>query len=103
MSRTHLFVAAFCAVTIATPALAGEVNGSTKNPKDDFNHGVSICSFSGLNDYPDGSQSGPPGRTQSFGHDVANFGADPKEFNPGNEFACRASTNPIRAPGNPNP
>ena len=103
MSRTHLFVAAFCAVTIATPALAGEVNGSTKNPKDDFNHGVSICSFSGLNDYPDGSQSGPPGRTQSFGQDVANFGADPKEFNPGNEFACRASTNPIRAPGNPNP
>ncbi len=103
MNKTHVFVTAFCAIAIAAPAAAGEVNGSTKNPKDDFNNGMSICSFSGLNDFPDGSQSGPPGRTQNFGQDVANFGADPKEFNPGNEFACNASANPIRDRGNPNP
>ena len=64
---------------------------------------MSICSFSGLNESPTDSKSGPPGRTQNFGQDVANFGADPKEFNPGNEFACNASANPIRDRGNPNP
>lgn len=85
MSRTHLLVAAFCAVTIATPALAGEVNGSTKNPKEDFSNGSSICKFSGLNDDPLGEDptQGPPGRTQSFGQDVAKWDADPRDFNPG--------------------
>jgi hypothetical protein len=102
MSRQILFVTAFCAITISAPALAGEVNGSTKNPKDDYSNGVSICKFSGLNDFPDGSQSGPPGRTQNFGQDVAHFGADPREFNPGDEGACNAHLSPIRDPGNPN-
>ena len=102
MNRKLLFVAAVGCATISVPALAGEGNGSTSNPKDDFSNGVSICKFSGLNDYPDGSQSGPPGRTQSFGQDVANFGADPREFNPGDEGACNAHLSPIREPGNPN-
>jgi hypothetical protein len=102
MNRSYLFVTAICAAAIATPALAGEVNGSTKNPKSGFSNGVSICKFSGLNDFPDGSQSGPPGRTQTFGQDVANFGADPREFNPGDEGACNAHLSPFRDPGNPN-
>ena len=34
-------------------------------------NGNSWCSYSGQNDYPDGSQSGPPGRTQSYGQDVS--------------------------------
>ena len=87
---------------IAAPALAGEVNGSKTNPKNDYSNGVSICKFSGLNDYPDGSQSGPPGRTQNYGQDVANFGADPTEFNPGDEGACNAHLSPYREPGDPN-
>ena len=101
MSRTHLFVAAFCAVTIATPALAGEVNGSTKNPKDDYAQGRSICEFSGLNDYPDGSQSGPPGRTQSYGQDVAAGRYDPvtnKIEHPG--FLCNPNNLSLKDVGN---
>ena len=95
MSRTHLFVAAFCAATISATAIAGELNGSTKNPRDDFSRGLSFCKFSGLNDDPLGEDeaNGPPGRTQSFGQDVANWGADPREFNPG--FACNPNSNPL--------
>ena len=33
-------------------------------------NGNSWCSYSGQNDYPDGSQSGPAGRTQNYGQDV---------------------------------
>jgi hypothetical protein len=78
------------ALLTAAPAFAGEVNGSTKNPKEDFNHGKSLCAFSGLNDVPEGDpEEGPPGRTQSFGQDVANFGANPKAFNPGD--ICRGN------------
>ena len=33
-------------------------------------NGNSWCCYSGQNDYPDGSQSGPAGRTQSYGQDV---------------------------------
>jgi hypothetical protein len=96
-----LAIVASSAIFFAAPAIAGEVNGSTSNPKDDFSNGVSICKFSGLNDFPDGSQSGPPGRTQNFGQDVSNFGADPTEFNPGDAGACNAHLSPIRDPGNP--
>lgn len=101
--RTHRLLIAFGIVTIAAPALAGEVNGSTRNHKEDYSNGVSICIFSGLNDDPSGTQGeGPGGRTQSFGQDVANFGADPREFNPGDEGACNAHLSPWRLPGNPN-
>lgn len=101
MNRSHLFVTAFCAITIATPALAGEVNGSTSNPKDDFSQGASICKFSGLNDYPDGSQSGPPGRTQSYGQDVRAGRLDPatnKDEHPG--FLCNPNNLPMKPIGN---
>ena len=103
MRRTHLFVAVLGAVVIAAPALAGEVNGSTRNHKEDYSNGVSICIFSGLNDDPTGTQGeGPGGRTQSFGQNVANFGADPRSFNPGDEGGCNAHLSPWREPGNPN-
>lgn len=85
---------------VSTSANAGEVNGSASNPKFQYSNGMSICKFSGLNDYPDGSQSGPAGRTQSFGQDVANYDADPREFNPSD--ACNGNTNPYRDRGNPN-
>jgi hypothetical protein len=88
--KKALMLSVCAALLTAAPAFAGEVNGSTKNPKEDFNNGKSLCAFSGLNDVPEGSEEeGPPGRTQSFGQDVANFGANPKEFNPGD--ICRGN------------
>jgi hypothetical protein len=99
--RAVLFAAA---LMLAAPALAGEVNGSTTNPKDDFSNGVSICKFSGLNDDPtapiDGP-NGPGGRVQNFGHTQQIFDLDPQQFNPGAPGGCNANTDPFRDPGNP--
>jgi hypothetical protein len=94
MGRTHLFVAAFCAFTVSTAAIAGEVNGSTKNPREDYSRGVSWCKFSGLNDDPDSTNPmNPPGHTQNFGQLVANYGFDPQEVNPGTE--CNPTRHPL--------
>lgn len=76
----------------ASAVFAGEVTGNGK--KLDMSHANSICAFSGLNDYPDGSQSGPAGRVQSYGQDVRLYGLDPREFTPGD--ACRGGSNPYR-------
>lgn len=38
-------------------------------------NGNSWCSYSGQNDYPDGSQSGPGGESQNYGH--GHGGTDP--------------------------
>ncbi|MDH4141539.1 MAG: hypothetical protein OEV61_02920 [Chloroflexota bacterium] len=78
-------------LTVGT-ALAGEVTGNGKHK--DMSHANSICAFSGLNDYPDGSQSGPAGKVQSYGQDVRLYGVDPRQFNPGD--ACRGGSNPYR-------
>src|SRR5438270_7386443 len=62
---------AISAASCSAAAVAGEVNGSTSNPKEDFSKGMSFCKFSGLNDDPtapiDGP-NGPGGRVQNFGH-----------------------------------
>jgi hypothetical protein len=80
MSRSYLFVTAICAVAIAAPALAGEVNGSTKNPKSKFSQGASLCKFSGLNDNPDSTNpANPGGRTQSYGTSVTLGLFDPSD------------------------
>jgi hypothetical protein len=87
-----IFAAAVVAGLGASTASAGEVTGNCNNApnakakdncKDDFSQGASICKFSGQNDYPDGSQSGPPGRTQTYGQDVRAGSADPRTENPG--------------------
>jgi len=75
-------------------ALAGEVTGppgSVKNPgtPKDMSHANSICAFSGLNDFVEGPTDY---HVQSYGIDVAKYGADPREFNPGD--ACRGGSNP---------
>ena len=94
---------ALCAAAFAAPALAGEVNGSATNPKDDFSNGVSICKFSGLNDNPGSTDpENPGGKTQSYGQLVAKFGLPPQVFNPGDPGGCNGHTDPYRAPGNPN-
>jgi hypothetical protein len=85
-------VAAIVLSVGASSVLAGEVTGTGKHK--DMTHANSICAFSGLNDFPDGSQSGPAGRVQSYGQDVRLYGANPREFNPGD--ACRGGSNPYR-------
>ena len=101
-SRLAIFASAFL---FAAPALAGEVNGSATNPKEDFSNGVSICKFSGLNDDPtappDGP-NGPGGQTQNFGQTQQIFDLDPSVFNPGSTGGCNGHTDPFRDPGNPN-
>lgn len=79
----RLLATALCAAAVSGPASAGEVNGIDEDlPL----AGASICQFSGLNDDPFAEEpypNGPPGRTQSYGQDVANWGMDPTQFNPG--------------------
>ena len=93
------------AAAFSTVAIAGEVNGSTSNPKDDYSNGVSICKFSGLNDDPtagiDGP-NGPGGRVQNWGHTMQIFDLDPHDFSPGDPGGCNWHTDPYRQPGNPN-
>jgi hypothetical protein len=77
-------------------ALAGEVTGppgSVEDPGDekDMSHANSICAFSGLNDFVEGPVDF---HVQSYGQDVRMYGADPREFNPGD--ACRGGSNPQR-------
>lgn len=81
-------LAALMVVASASAAFAGEItgNGKTLEPL----HANSICAYSGLNDYPDGSQDGPPGRTQSWGQDVRNGIFSPHVFTPGD--ACRGGS-----------
>jgi hypothetical protein len=108
MNKTRLLLAALCAAGVAasvgaSAASAGEVTGNCNNAKpgspaaENCKQGQnananSICSFSGQNDDPSGTQGeGPGGRTQSYGQDVRNGFIDPHEFNPGD--ACRGGSN----------
>ena len=84
--------------TTVAPVFAGEVTGNS-DPANPTTTGArtnanSICAYSGQNDFPDGSASGPPGRVQSFGQDIKLGTADPQAFNPGD--ACGPGTNPHR-------
>lgn len=77
------------ALLSATTALAGEIKGPppTNNSQDTsgrISNGVSICSFSGLNDTPLGIPGiDPGGQVQSYGYFMAKFGlfdpSDPAE------------------------
>ena len=95
MSKKRLLAAALCSRSRRSergPALAGEVTGNGKDTQPGPAHANSICSFSGQNDDPSGTQGeGPGGRTQSYGQDVRNGFISPHEFNPGD--ACRGGSN----------
>lgn len=88
--RASAFV--ICASLLATAALAGEITGPppTGNvpspPGTSISNGNSLCSFSGLNDTPDGFGTAgrpgydPGGQVQSFGYFMAQFGIyDPSD------------------------
>lgn len=66
----------------STPALAGEITGPppphnlNPSPGTTISNGKSLCSFSGLNDTPDGfAPAGDPGGiAQSYGYFQGQFG-----------------------------
>jgi hypothetical protein len=77
---------------IAAPVLAGEITGPPPAgnvpslPGTSTSNGNSLCSFSGLNDTPDGFGTfgrpgyDPGGQVQSFGYFMAQFGIyDPSD------------------------
>jgi hypothetical protein len=96
-TRKWLLVLAVCAtatIGLGASASAGEVKGppgSVEHPgtPKDMSHANSICAFSGLNDFIHGPTDF---HVQSYGIDVAMYGANPREFNPGD--ACRGGSNP---------
>lgn len=87
---TKLGLGAVAAMTVAAPAVAGEVTGSGK---DITLHGQSWCRYSGLNDtpYEDGM-----GQTQSYGQLVRLYPefVNPQDFNPATSYP--ESCNPTR-------
>jgi hypothetical protein len=95
--RTTLLAIGLAAWSAA--AIAGEVNGSQKNPKDDYSKGASYCKFSGLNDDPtapiDGP-NGPGGRVQNYGHEMLVGLHDPTTGDvPGHgDFSCNPTESP---------
>ena len=100
--RKHLHIAAlaFGLGTWAAAAVAGEVNGSTTNPKIDYSQGASYCKFSGLNDdptAPNDGPNGPGGRVQNYGHELLLGFHDPTSGDvPGHgEFSCNPTESPI--------
>jgi hypothetical protein len=72
------------ALALSAPASAGEITG---NNEDVDPNGKSICSYSGLNDVPEGDLEGPPGKTQSFGQSVRMGLRDPTAFNGPDAFS----------------
>ncbi len=72
----------------STTAMAGEITGpppphnQNPAPGTSISNGNSLCSFSGLNDTPDGfpPAGDPGGQVQSFGYFMAQFGLyDPSD------------------------
>ena len=93
IKRSRIVALALGAAALAgsTVALAGEITGPppTSNqpspPGTRISNGASICSFSGLNDTPDGIPGiDPGGIVQSYGYFMAQFGifdpSDPGKF-----------------------
>jgi hypothetical protein len=69
-NRISLAVLAFGLATWSVAGSAGEVNGSSTNPKHYFSQGHSLCIFSGLNDNPTSTDpTNPGGKTQSYGQE----------------------------------
>jgi hypothetical protein len=102
IKHSSIFAASIgvAALLSATTALAGEIKGPppTGNlggpPGTSISNGNSLCSFSGLNDTPDGlglpgtPEYDPGGQVQSFGYFMSQFGLyDPSDPAQRNSFA----------------
>jgi hypothetical protein len=96
IKRSHIHAVAFGAIAIAMSSIAsaGEITGPPPRtnqpspPGTRISNGVSICSFSGLNDTPQGIPGiDPGGIVQSYGYFMAQFGifdpSDPDKFTSG--------------------
>ena len=71
IKRSLAILLTFGVAAWSASATAGEVNGSTTNPKHYYSQGHSLCKFSGLNDDPSSTNpANPGGRTQSYGQSV---------------------------------
>ena len=88
MTQFHRAAAfAIGASLVASPVLAGEIKGppptgnTPSPPNSSISNGNSLCSFSGLNDTPDGLPNvDPGGQVQSFGYFMSQFGLyDPSD------------------------
>lgn len=92
LMRTHRVLVVFGALTIAAPALAGEIKGPP--PTGNYTgteidiHSRSFCAFSGLNDSPlgDPDAGDPGGITQSFGSFYGSSGFDVSSLDPHSTF-----------------
>lgn len=92
--RIRSMVLALGLAAWSAAAVAGEVNGSTKNAKEDYSKGISFCKFSGLNDDPTGTEGqGPGGQVQNWGHMQQIFDLDPQTDGPG--VGCNPNSNPL--------
>ena len=73
---------------------AANCKGPLAEPGTRVSNGNSWCSYSGQNDYPDGSASGPPGRTQSYGQDVSGGFVPPPSTSKGDFPSPGTACNP---------
>jgi hypothetical protein len=96
------------ALVVSSAALAGEITGppptgnTVSPPGTRISKGESICSFSGLNDTPDGIPGiDPGGIAQSYGYFFAQFGlgdpSSPDKFESVTGFPGE-NCNPTRGP-----
>ena len=96
----RVIMCAIGASLIAAPVLAGEIKGPPPSgnvpspPGTSVSNGNSLCSFSGLNDTPDGfgtpgsPEYDPGGQVQSFGAFMAQYGLyDPSDPDDRDSFA----------------
>lgn len=110
IKRSTIFGLLFgiAAVAGSTVASAGEITGppptgNVPSPVGTrISNGESICSFSGLNDTPDGIPGMDPGGiAQSYGYFFAQYGlgdpTDPNKFSSGYGFPGE-NCNPTRGP-----
>ncbi|HEY1144494.1 MAG TPA: hypothetical protein VGE68_10765 [Sphingomicrobium sp.] len=92
---------------VASPVLAGEITGppptgNGQNTPGTISNGNSRCSFSGLNDTPDGIPGiDPGGQVQSYGYFMSHFGLfDPSDPDQRASFAFPGEgCNPTRTGG----
>jgi hypothetical protein len=107
MKKTVIRALAIAASFSSTAALAGEITGPPPtgnggNTPGTISNGYSRCSFSGLNDTPDGIPGiDPGGIVQSYGYFMAQFGIfDPSDPNQRAGFAFPGEgCNPQRTGG----